>query len=214
MNNTQVVVGQIVSEVLKRLRAFEEEPYVPIGVSNRHVHLCQEDLDILFGKGYKLTNWKPLMQPGQYASKETVTIIGPKGAIEDVRILGPVRKETQVEISLSDGFKLGIKAPVRESGKIAGTPGVILKGPKGEVKKDSGVIVALRHIHMPPDFARKYGLQDKEMVNVEVQGIRKLLYRNVLVRVSDAFVPEMHLDMDEANAAGVGNRDLVKILKG
>lgn len=209
-----ILMAKIVSEVLKRLRAYEEEPYVPIGVSNHHIHLSQEDLEALFGKGYQLTKLKDLKQPGQYAAKETVTLVGPKGTIQNVRILGPVRKETQVEISCSDGFALGVRAPVRESGKIAGTPGIILKGPNGELQKDSGAIVALRHIHMPPQFAQRFGLKDKDMVSVEVQGIRKLLYRNVLVRVSEAYELEMHLDTDEANAAGVGNNDLVKILKG
>jgi putative phosphotransacetylase len=214
MNNTQGIAEKIVCEVIKRLQVYEEEPYVPIGVSNRHVHLCQKDLESLFGKGYQLTKLKDLKQPGQFAAKETVTIVGRKGAIENVRILGPIRKQTQVEISFSDGFKLGINAPVRESGKTEGTPGVILKGPKGVVKLDSGVIAALRHIHMPPDFAERFGLKDKELVSVEVQGNRRLLYHNVLVRVSDDFVLEMHLDTDEANAAGVGNGDFGKIVKG
>lgn len=206
------LIGKIVAEVVKRLQSQGEEPLVPIGISNRHIHLSQEDLDVLFGKGYQLTKLKDLKQPGQYAAKETVTIIGPKGSFDGVRILGPVRAETQLEISLSDGFKLGIKAPVRESGKIASTPGIIIKGPAGTVEKSQGVIAALRHIHMPPDFANRFGLKDKDFVKVEVGGERKTLFHNVLVRVSDSFALEMHLDTDEANACGVANDDLARIV--
>ncbi|MFT9498111.1 phosphate propanoyltransferase [Anaerosolibacter sp.] len=213
ISNNQGLVEKIVSEIVKRLLSYGDEPLVPIGVSNRHVHLSKEDLEILFGPGYELTKMKDLKQPGQYAAQETVTVIGPKGKFENVRILGPVRKETQLEISISDGFVLGLKAPVRESGKTQGTPGFILKGPKGSVEKDYGVIAALRHIHMPPDYAAHFGLKDKEMVSVEVNSPRRIIFHDVLIRVSDQYVLEMHLDIDEANAGGIGNDDLGKIVR-
>lgn len=209
------VVELVVAEVIKRLNAYSSGAHiVPVGISNRHVHLSKEDLEVLFGEGYELTVMKNLKQPGQYAAIETVTAEGPKGSFENVRILGPVRGETQLEISISDGYKLGLNVPVRESGHTAGTPGIILKGPKGIVKKDQGVIAALRHIHMPVDMAERFGLKDKELVSVEVGSSREILFHNVLVRVSDRFVPELHLDTDEANAGGVQSGDIAEILKG
>lgn len=213
-SSQQAILEKVVSEVIRRLRDYEDEPYVTVGVSNRHIHLSQKDIEVLFGQGYQLTKMKDLKQPGQYAAEETVTVIGPKGVLDKVRILGPARPETQVEISLSDSFKLGVHAPVRESGKTEGTPGIILKGPEGTVEKDHGVIVALRHIHMPPDFAEKFGLKDKDMVSVEVEGLRRLVYHNVLVRISDRYSLELHLDTDEANASGVRSGDLAIIRKG
>ncbi|WP_235887905.1 phosphate propanoyltransferase [Neobacillus paridis] len=193
---------------------MEAVPYVPIGISNRHVHLSQKDLEALFGPGYQLTKMKDLKQPGQFAAKETVVLTGPKGEIQNVRILGPVRGKTQVEISFTDSFKLGVPAPVRESGKIAGTPGLVLTGPAGKLELQEGVIAALRHIHVPPEFAEKFDLHDKEMVEVEVGSVRKTIFQHVLIRVSDKYVLEMHLDTDEANAAGVKNGEFGKIRKG
>jgi putative phosphotransacetylase len=206
--------AEIVKEVVKRLQEMEAVPYVPIGISNRHVHLSQKDLEALFGSGYQLTKMKDLKQPGQFAAKETVVLTGPKGEIQNVRILGPVRGKTQVEISFTDSFKLGVPAPVRESGKIAGTPGLVLTGPAGKLELQEGVIAALRHIHVPPEFAEKFDLHDKEMVEVEVGSVRKTIFQHVLIRVSDKYVLEMHLDTDEANAAGVKNGELGKIRKG
>lgn len=186
---------------------------VPIGISNRHIHVSREDLESLFGKGYELTPMKDLKQPGQYAAKETVTIIGPKGSFENVRILGPVRSKSQVEVSLSDGFRLGIKAPVRESGQLDNTPGLTVCGPKGSIDLPCGAIVALRHIHASPDVAQQMGIHDKEIVEVETCGERRCVLGNVLVRVSDKFALEMHVDTDEANACGLKNNDLVLIRK-
>lgn len=206
--------AEIVKEVVKRLQEMEAVPYVPIGISNRHVHLSQKDLEALFGSGYQLTKMKDLKQPGQFAAKETVVLTGPKGEIQNVRILGPVRGKTQVEISFTDSFKLGVPAPVRESGKIAGTPGLVLTGPAGKLELQEGVIAALRHIHVPPEFAEKFDLHDKEMVEVEVGSVRKTIFQHVLIRVSDKYVLEMHLDTDEANAAGVKNGEFGKIRKG
>lgn len=167
----------------------------------------------LFGYNYNLTKLKDLSQPGQFAAKETVTIIGPKGKIEKVRILGPVRSKTQVEISISDTFVLGIKAPVKESGDIENTPGIIIQGPNGIIEKDKGVIVALRHIHMTEDYAKAHGFKNGEMVTVISEGIRKTAFYNVLIRVSNKYRLEMHIDIDEANAAALKNGDKVRIVK-
>lgn len=186
---------------------------VVVGVSNRHIHLSQEDLEKLFGAGYKLSRMKDMKQPGQFAAKETVTIEGTKGKFEGVRILGPVRKETQVEISISDSFKLGVKPPIRESGKLENTPGIKIIGPKGTVIKERGVIVAGRHIHMPKFIADIRGYKDEEIVKVETSGERKVVLYNVLLRVGSNMAKEIHLDMDEANAAGLKNDDYVKIIR-
>ena len=186
---------------------------VPVGLSNKHVHLSEEHIDILFGEGHELTPIKDLSQPGQYACEEKVDLVGPKRTIKGVRILGPARKETQVEISLSDGFTLGIKdLPIRDSGKLEGTPGVKLVGPKGEVELERGVIAAARHIHMHTSDAEKYGLKDKDMVSVKVGGPRGLTFDNVLVRVSDQYALDMHLDVEEGNAAGLSNCDEVEVI--
>ncbi|MCF0247978.1 MAG: phosphate propanoyltransferase [Synergistes sp.] len=195
------------------LEELAKGPKVPLGVSNRHIHLSREDMDVLFGKGSELTHKKDLGQPGQYASEETVSIKGPKGQLNKIRVLGPLRKETQVEISLSDGFALGVKAPVRESGKLAETPGIEIIGPQGSVKKDYGVIAALRHIHMSDKEAALYGFKDKDIVDVEVGSPeRSALLRNVLLRVSDKYALEMHIDTDEANAVGAKTGDFVRIV--
>ncbi|QIB70713.1 phosphate propanoyltransferase [Aminipila butyrica] len=186
---------------------------IPIGVSNRHIHLDRADMDILFGKGSELTRIKDLKQPGQYASKEVVTLKGPKGQQENVRVLGPLRAQTQIEISTNDTYVLGVKAPIRESGKLEGTPGLEIIGPMGTVKKEQGLIVAARHIHMPPDIAKKIGAKNRDLVNVEVGGERGAILKNVLLRVSEKDALEIHLDMDEANAIGVKNGDGVRIIK-
>ncbi|HOK33056.1 MAG TPA: phosphate propanoyltransferase [Fervidobacterium sp.] len=184
------------------------------GVSNRHVHLSREDLDLLFGKGYALTPTKDLGQPGQFACKEMVTIVGPKGSIENVRILGPERKDTQIEISLTDAFKLGIMPPVRDSGDIEGTPGITIIGPNGKLEKEKGVIIAKRHVHMRPSDAEKFGVKDKDIVKVIVEnGDRKLIFDDVLIRVSEKFALEFHVDTDEANAALLKTGDIVYIVE-
>jgi len=184
------------------------------GVSNRHVHLSREDLDLLFGKGYTLTPTKDLGQPGQFACKEMVTIVGPKGSIENVRILGPERKDTQIEISLTDAFKLGIMPPVRDSGDIEGTPGITIIGPNGKLEKEKGVIIAKRHVHMRPSDAEKFGVKDKDIVKVIVEnGDRKLIFDDVLIRVSEKFALEFHVDSDEANAALLKTGDIVYIVE-
>lgn len=181
-------------------------PAIPIAISARHVHLTQETVDILFGKGYQLTEKAPLSQPGQFACNEQVTIVGPKNTLERVRILGPVRPADQVEISRTDEFFLGIDAPIRESGKVENSPGIKLKGPKGEVTIKQGVICAWRHIHMHPEDAAIFGVEDKDIVEVAVgTGDRPLTFGNVLIRVSPHYKLEMHIDTDEANAAELSN---------
>lgn len=202
----RLVVRMAVEELQKLERS------VPIGVSNRHIHLDRGDMDALFGPGSELTWKKDLGQPGQFASEETVTIRGPKGELSRVRVLGPLRPETQVEISVADGFVLGVKPPIRESGQLEGTPGIEIVGPKGSVQKSCGVIAALRHIHMTPEIAEKLGLCDKQTVCTEIEGPRGALLRNVLVRVSDKYALEMHVDVEEANALGLKNGDRAYIV--
>ncbi|MEW5867152.1 MAG: phosphate propanoyltransferase [Bacillota bacterium] len=185
---------------------------VPVGVSGRHIHVTREDLERLFGPGYELTCFRELSQPGQFAANETVTLVGPKGVIPKVRILGPVRKATQVEISRTDGYTLGVDAPVRESGDLEGTPGIVIVGPYGPVQIKQGVIVAKRHIHFTPELAREFGVSDGETVMVKASGPRALIFDEVVIRVREDFALDMHVDMDEANAAGIKQGDLVTLL--
>jgi len=191
---------------------MSEARTVVINVSARHVHLSPEHLEALFGPGYQLTVKKQRGQPGQFAAEETVAVIGPKGSFPRVRVLGPVRGNTQVEISATDARTLGVPAVVRLSGNIAGTPGIILEGPKGRVEIKEGVIVAARHIHMTPADAAQYGVKDKQVVRVKTNGTRPLTFDDVIVRVRDDMALEMHIDTDEANAAGLKDGDIGEIL--
>ena len=177
-----------------------------VETSARHVHVTKEDLEKLFGQGYELTVKKELSQPGQYASNERVTVVGPKKALPNVSILGPVRSATQVELSLTDARSIGIVAPVRESGDIAGSAGCKLVGPAGEVEISEGVIAAKRHVHMTPEDAEKAGVKDKDIVKVVTgnEG-RKVVFDDVVIRVSEKFATAMHIDTDESNAAGGPN---------
>lgn len=186
---------------------------VPVGLSNRHLHVSQEHLEILFGKGFELTKMKDLSQPGQYAANEKVDVVGPKGTLKGVRILGPVRKETQVEISLTDGFALGVTPPVRDSGDLADSPGAKIVGPNGEVQLDKGIIAAARHIHMHTSDAEEFGVADKQIVSVRVGGKRGLVFDNVLVRVHKEYALDMHVDVDEGNAANLKNGTMVEVIK-
>ena len=186
---------------------------VPVGVSGRHIHLSPEHVEQLFGEGHQLTPIKELSQPGQFAADECVTLVGPKGSIERVRVLGPARDATQVEISITDGFRLGIHAPVRLSGDIKGTPGIQIVGPKGSITIDEGVIVAARHIHMTPADAESTGLKDGDVVKVRVGGSRALIFDQVVIRVRDDFALDFHIDTDEANAAGLRTGDVAEILR-
>jgi propanediol utilization protein len=195
----ETVVGQVVDRLFIELEA-----------SGRHVHLTEEQALTLFG--HPLTEKRPLSQPGQYLAHERLTVIGPKGSFENVAVLGPARKEAQVEISLTDGKMLGITPPVRLSGSVAGTPGVKLKGPSGCLVLTQGVIVAQRHIHMTPLKAAQMGLQDGQTVKLQVYTHRPLIFDDVVVRVSEKFADYVHLDYDEANACGMKTGDLGRIL--
>ncbi len=178
---------------------------IPIAVSARHIHLTAEAVAQLFGEGYTLTPYRPLSQPGQYACEEKLNLVGPKGRIDGVRILGPTRPKCQVEISRTDEFKLGVDAPVRPSGHVENSPGITLEGPQGTLTLTEGLICAWRHIHMTPDDADRFGLKDKDVVDVAVDtDARDLIFGDVMVRVSPKYATEMHIDTDEANAAGLG----------
>lgn len=189
------------------------ENTLPVGLSNKHIHVSQKDLDTLFGEGYELTKFKDLSQPGQYACDEKVDIVGPKGSLKGVRILGPVRSKTQFELSVSDAFAMGVKPIVRNSGDVVDTPGAKIVGPKGEVEINEGIIVAARHIHMHPSDAERFGVADNDLVNVRVSGPRGLTFENVLVRAHKDFALEMHVDIEEGNACGLRNGDLVELIK-
>lgn len=186
---------------------------VPVGISNRHIHLSQPDLETLFGSGYELTIRNDLSQTGQFAADETLTVEGPKSALHRVRILGPTRSETQIEVSRTDSFALGVQPPLRDSGSLDASPGIKLVGPKGEVKLKQGVIIAQRHIHMSEADAQAFGVKDKELVTVKTGGDRGVTFENVLVRVRNDFVLEMHIDTDEANAALLANGQLVEVFR-
>jgi acetate kinase len=190
----------------KRLQASQIP--IPIGVSAHHVHLSQPDVERLFGPGHTLTPISPLEQPGQFASEEQVRLIGPRGSIDRVRVLGPARSESQVEIARTEGYRLGIHAPVRMSGDLDGAPGLILEGTHGQAELKNGVIFAQRHIHMTPTDARRLGLQNGDVVRVRVEGDRELIFGDVAVRVSPKFKLEFHLDTDEANAAQLNTGDI------
>ena len=184
-----------------------------VETSARHVHLSQEDLETLFGKGATLTNKKDLSQPGQFACAERVNLVGPKKELANVSILGPVRPKTQVEVSYTDARTLGVAAPLRESGDVAGTPGLKLVGPAGEVELTEGVMVAKRHIHMTPEDAERLGVENGEIVSVKIESERTSILGDVVIRVSPKFALAMHIDTDESNAAaafGVCYGEIVK----
>lgn len=185
---------------------------LPIALSNRHIHLTQEDTEILFGEGYQLSVAKELVQPGQYASNEKVDAKGSRGTIKGIRVLGPARSHTQMEVSLGDARVLGVDPVVRESGHLENTPGVTLVGPAGEVELKDGVIIAARHIHMSPEDAANFEVRDQEEVKVKVGGERALVFEKVIVRVSPNYKLEMHVDIEEGNAAGVKNCDMVELI--
>ncbi len=210
----EIDVEKITRLVLGAIDAVEEGGYsVPVGVSARHVHLTQEHVETLFGKGHELTKKKTLMG-GQFAAEECVTIVGLKlRAIESVRVLGPVRKASQVEISATDAIKLGINAPIRESGNVAGSAPIAIVGPKGAVYLNEGCIIAKRHIHMSPQDATSAGVSDGETVSVKADNERATVFNNVQIRVDPSFTLEMHIDTDEANAAKITSGNTVTILR-
>ena len=217
------VVEKVVADMKKPAPSSEDDVrpdpevakgFVPVGISARHLHVSQEHLEILFGKGHQLTPYRDLLQKGEFAAQETVTLIGPRmRAMEKIRILGPVRPVTQVELALTDAIYLGVRPPVRPSGNHESSCGILVVGPVGSVELESGVIRANRHIHISTVDANAMGLNDNDKVLVRVdKADRPLIYYDVQVRVKDQFVAEMHLDTDDANAAGVRNGDRVKII--
>ena len=214
MDNSNVaLITKLVLEAVEKQKSSDDAGYlVPIGVSARHIHLTQEHVEVLFGKGYQLTKRKELMG-GQFASNETVTIVGLKlRAIENVRVLGPVRKQTQVEISATDAIKLGVKAPIREAGNVAGSAPIAVVGPKGALYLKEGCIIAMRHIHMSPRDAMAAGVHDGDIVSVKADNERGTIFNHVKIRVDDSFTLEMHIDTDEANAAKIATGDTVRII--
>lgn len=215
MKYTESELKALVNKVIESVRdGGKTEGDIPVGISNRHIHLTSEDVETLFGKGYRLTKLKDLSQPGQYACREQLTIVGPSmRAIEGVRVLGPERKKSQVEISRTDSYLLKVKPPVRESGDLEGSSPITIIGPKGIVMLDEGCIIANRHIHMSEDEGRAFGLQDGDYVDVELSGERRSLFYDVQIRAHKDFRLEMHIDTDDANAAGVGNGFKAKLIK-
>lgn len=215
MNNIDVNVDMIIDKLISRLLDNkDEEKTILVEASGKHIHLSDKDVEALFGKGYKLKKVRDLSQPGQYLCEEKVMVIGPKGVLNKVSVLGPTRKETQVELSLSDAVSIGIKAPVRMSGDIKGSPGAVIASSKAAIILNEGVIVAKRHIHINPNDAKKFGVEDKEVVKVRVGcNERKLIFDNVIVRVSESFSTAIHLDYDEANACGFMKNMRAEIIK-
>lgn len=208
------LVEKIARCVMEQLKISQKSSFeVTVNISARHVHLSEDHLEILFGKNHTLTPIRELMQPGEFAAKETVMVISPKGVIQNVRVLGPLRNKTQVEISKTDGYTLGIDAPIRESGNHENTPGCILVGPMGAVPLENGVICALRHIHMSENTAKKWNFRNNQLVKVATYGERRVVFDKVQVRVSPDYVLEMHIDTDEANASGIKNGDKVFLIK-
>lgn len=208
-NQIQRAVSLAVSEKIFRQTG---KIYVPIAASARHIHLSQADVERLFGAGYELQVFKQLSQPGQFAAKEQVTVIGPKGKIERIRVLGPARKETQVEIALTDSFALGIRPPVRMSGELAGTPGCAIEGPKGRVDVPQGVIAAARHLHLSQAQADLFGLKNGQKVSVRATGERATTLHNVIVRCGKGHDMEVHIDTDEANAIGLKPNEMMEVI--
>ena len=218
-DEVHVKIAEMVKKVLADMEgganaSAGQDGLVPVGVSNRHIHLTKADLAVLFGEGYELTPLKDLSQPGQFACKETLTLVGPSlRPIENVRVLGPLRGKSQVEISATDSYVLKVKPPVRESGNVVGSAGVTIVGPKGVVQLKEGCIIANRHIHMSPSDAASFRVKDGDTVTVDVEGKRRTRWYDVQVRVSPDFRLEMHVDTDDANAAGIGNGFKVKVVR-
>jgi len=210
---TVEAITKIVLETLNKIDQGTSGYQVPVGVSARHIHLTQEHVEALFGEGYRLTKKKDLMG-GQYACNETVTVVGIKlRAIENVRVLGPVRKASQLEISATDALKLGIAAPIRESGNVAGSAPIAVVGPKGVVYLKEGCIIAKRHIHMSPADAMAAGVHDGDIVSVRANNERGTVFNEVKIRVDEKFTLEMHIDTDEANASKIKTGDKVTMIK-
>lgn len=213
---TEALIAEITKLVIDELESHSlitKQPYtrVPVSISARHLHLQKEHVEILFGNGYTLTKFKDISQPGQYACNEKITIQGPKGSIENVRVLGPLRKQTQVEISRSDARKLGVNPPIRQSGDLVGSSPITLIGPKGSLSLTEGCIIAERHIHMTNEDATNFGVVDKQKVSIVVEGEKGGLMSNVTIRVNDRYTLDMHIDTDDANAFDLNGTEWLKI---
>lgn len=207
--NENNMIDQIVDAVVDNI----SKNYVQVEVSARHVHLSQADLETLFGPGATLTPKRDLSQPGQFLSEQRVNLIGPKKRKDNVSVLGPVRKQTQIELSKSDARGLGVKAPLRESGDLAGSGAITLEGPKGTVTLNEGVIIAHAHIHMTNADAQRMGVKDSQHVSVAIGGERPITFNDVIIRVSDKYRCRMHIDTDEGNATSLGKLTLGRIIK-
>ncbi|WP_028829950.1 phosphate propanoyltransferase [Proteocatella sphenisci] len=212
--NTQNLIDQITELVLAEIGKINDaQSLIPVGISARHVHLSQEDVEILFGKGHQLTFLKSLSQPGQFAAQETVNLTGPRGSIEKVRILGPVRSHLQMEISLSDARILGINPPIRESGDIENTPGLKISGPKGEIHAQKGAIIAERHAHMSDMQAAAFGIADGDYIRVFVEGKNGGVMQRVKVRAKNSYALDLHIDTDNANAFALKQGQMLRFEK-
>lgn len=217
--NKTVLLEQITNAVMNELQQQNmihnrqlQKNLVPVSISARHIHLQQEHVDILFGKGYKLTKFKDISQPGQYACNEKITLKGPHGIIENVRVLYPIRKQTQIEVAKSDARKLGISPPVRESGNLKGSAPITVIGPKGTIMLEEGCIIADRHIHMTPDDAIFFGVHSGQKVSVQIEGSKGGIMDQVTIRVKETYALDMHIDVDDANAFGLEGNEQLKII--
>lgn len=206
------IARMVCLNLVKSIFKEYDKRYIPVAGSNRHIHLCKQDIEKLFGQNYSLNEHRPLSQPNQYAAKEQVTIKGPKGSISDVRVLGPARKETQVEIFYADSFKIGVKPVMRVSGDIEGTPGIKIIGPAGEATLKNGVIVAARHLHISPEQSEWMGIENGDIISVKKEGKRALIIENIPVRCGEGHSLELHLDLEEANAGFIKNGDLLELV--
>lgn len=186
---------------------------ITVGISNRHAHLTQEQIEALFGQGYQLTFYRNIKQPDEFVSKEKIDVVGPKGTLKGVRILGPAREKAQIEMTLTNAREIGVEAMIRVSTHVEGSQGVTLVGPAGTYELPEGVIAAVRHLHMTPEEARALNLEEGQWVAVETTGDRGVIFKNVIVRIDELFSLELHVDTDEANAAGLKNGDEVKLLR-
>lgn len=206
------ITRMITIDTVLAVREQTGQGFVPVGVSNRHIHLCRAHVEKLFGEGHALTIRKPLSQPGQFACEETLTLVGPRGEMQGVRVLGPERGATQVELSVTDAVKLGVQPVVRMSGDTAGTPGIRIVGPAGSVELSQGVIIAARHLHCSSEQAAALGLHNGQTIRIRTGGARSVVLENVVVRCGSGHDLELHLDFDEANGALLQNGSMVEIL--
>ncbi|MDO5425546.1 MAG: ethanolamine utilization phosphate acetyltransferase EutD [Eubacteriales bacterium] len=207
MGQTEQIVQAVMGELKKRL-------FIEVEASGRHVHLCRKDVEALFGTGYQLTRVRELSQPGQFVCKERVTLTGPKGSISNVVVLGPERSQSQAEISKTDALALGIDPPVRLSGELKGSPGIKISAGGREITLEEGVIIAKRHLHITPQDAERFHVQDREPVKIKVFGSRPVIFEDTIARVSEEFQTYVHIDYDEANACGFQKGTLCRIVRG